>query len=313
MLPKHDRLAGAMARLAAALVPALVMAVLGAGGAAPLAAQNLLTNPDFDTGIDGWQVIGPGSWDPTLDAGGSPHSGSAKGVFNSQTSGGVDGVITQCVPLAVGTTYHLGGKVFIPPGNTATGSAGFLLIPFPTADCSGPPPPGPIVSTPPVSGVGSWTDSLTTFVNSFAKSGELWTTISPVSGGRYQANYDDVVVATGVETCTTDPHTLCLLGGRFTIAVGFDPGTGNPSNAQAVPVGNSGYFWFFNPDNVEAFVKMIDACALNNHFWFFAAGLTNLRTVIAVTDTQTGAIQVYTNPANTAFQPIQDTRAFACP
>jgi hypothetical protein len=42
----------------------------------------------------------------------------------------------------------------------------------------------------------------------------------------------------------------------------------------------------------------------------FAGGLTNVDTTITVTDTQTGAVKTYRNPANTAFQPIQDTAAF---
>jgi hypothetical protein len=310
MLSKHFRLARFLARLA----PALAAAVLLAGGAAPLPAQNLLKNPDFVSNLDGWQIIGQATWDGTLDAEGFPHEGSAKGVFDSSTVNGISGGIVQCVPLSVGTTYHFGGKIFIPAGNTATGGAFFVMIPFPTGDCSGAPPPGPIVQTPQVIAVNSWNDSSTTFTDTFAKSGELFTALAPQSGGHFQANYDDVVVATGTVTCTPDLHTLCLLaGGRFRVTVTFDTGNGDPSNAQAVPIGNSGYFWFFNPANVEAVVKMIDGCGFGGHFWFFAAGLTNVHAVITVTDTQSGAIQVYTNPANTAFQPIQDTSAFACP
>jgi hypothetical protein len=46
----------------------------------------------------------------------------------------------------------------------------------------------------------------------------------------------------------------------------------------------------------------------------FAGGLTNVRTVITVTDTQAHLVKTYTNPQGTAFQPIQDINAFAtCP
>jgi hypothetical protein len=310
MLPKHFRHAGATAHLAAASA----MAVLLAAPAAPLVAQNLLINPDFDTGLDGWLVIGPASWDPTLDAGGNPRSGSAKAVFDSPMVTGVDGVIGQCVPLTVGATYHLGGKIFIPAGNTASGGAFYLMVPFPTADCSGPPPPGPIINTPLVTAVNSWSDSSTTFSNSFAQSGQFWAVVAPQTGGRLQANYDDAVLAPGPVTCTPDQVTLCLSGGRFRVAATFDTGNGRPTNAQAVPFGNnSGTFWFFDAGNVELLVKLLDGCSLGGHFWFFAAGLTNVQVTITAQDTQTGATQVYTNPAHTAFQPIQDTGAFACP
>jgi len=309
MLRKQSRLASSLIRLA----PSLAMALLLAGQVAPLSAQNLLTNPGFDTSLDGWLAISPASWDGTLDAGGSPRSGSAKGIFDASMATGIDGVIAQCVPLTIGNTYHLGGKIFLPAGNTAPGGAAYLMIPFPTANCSGPPPPGPIVLTPEVIAVNTWSDSSTTFTNTFARSGHFFAVLAPRSGGHLQANFDDVVVAPGAVACTQDPFTLCLLGGRFRVAATFDTGNGKPANAQTAPLGRSGYFWFFDADNAEVLVKVLDGCGLGGHFWFFAAGLTNVNVVINVTDTRTGAVQTYTNPANTEFKPIQDTAAFACP
>ena len=45
-----------------------------------------------------------------------------------------------------------------------------------------------------------------------------------------------------------------------------------------------------------------------------AAGLTDVRVVLTVTDTKTGAVRQYTNNLGTPFQPIQDTSAFStCP
>ena len=77
---------------------------------------------------------------------------------------------------------------------------------------------------------------------------------------------------------------------------------------------DSGYFWFFTSGNVEMLVKALNACTFNNHFWLFAGGLTNVEVTITVTDTVAGVVKTYTNPINTAFQPIQDTSAFAtCP
>jgi len=64
----------------------------------------------------------------------------------------------------------------------------------------------------------------------------------------------------------------------------------------------------------EMVVKVLNACALNSRYWTFAGGLTDVNVILTVTDTQTGAIQTYTNPQGTPFQPIQDTNAFAtCP
>lgn len=294
--------------------PALAAAVLLASQVPAASAQNLLTNPDFDTSLNGWMASSIASWDGTLDAGGSPTSGSAKGVFDAPTETGNYDVVSQCVPLTIGVTYHLGGDIYISPGQTASASAYFLLVPFPTADCSGPPPPqGPFVTTPPVTAAGTWTVSSTNFSNSFAQSGLFAAYLSPTTGGRFQANFDDVVVAPGAVGCTPGPTTLCFLGSRFSVMAIFKNGTGSASGAGAVELGESGYFWFFDPANMEVSAKMIDGCGLGGHFWFFAAGLTNLNVVIVVTDVQTGAVRTYTNPANAAFQPILDTSAFACP
>jgi hypothetical protein len=46
----------------------------------------------------------------------------------------------------------------------------------------------------------------------------------------------------------------------------------------------------------------------------FAAGLTDVETELTVTDTVAGGTRRYHNAAGTAFQPVQDTDAFAtCP
>ncbi len=59
--------------------------------------------------------------------------------------------------------------------------------------------------------------------------------------------------------------------------------------------------------------KVVTGCPVNNRYWVFAGGLTNVNVVMTVTDTQTGTVKTYVNPQGTAFQPIQDTNAFACP
>ena len=120
-------------------------------------------------------------------------------------------------------------------------------------------------------------------------------------------------VSTG--PCVENATTMCLNNGRFQVRATFQTNTGQSGSAQVVKLtGDTGYLWFFNPANVEAVVKVLNGCGVNNRYWFFAGGLTNVRTVITVTDTQTGETETYTNPQNTPFRPIQDTDAFAsCP
>jgi len=59
-------------------------------------------------------------------------------------------------------------------------------------------------------------------------------------------------------------------------------------------------------------VKVLNACGMRSpHYWFFAAGLTNVGVDVTVTDTKAGTTKTYQNPIGTPFQPILDTNAFA--
>jgi Zn-dependent alcohol dehydrogenase len=115
--------------------------------------------------------------------------------------------------------------------------------------------------------------------------------------------------------CTQDATTLCLNNSRFAVSATWRTNDGMSGNGQAVRLtADTGYFTFFSATNVEAVVKVVDACGFNQKFWVFAGGLTNVNVVLTVRDTKNGTVKTYTNPANTAFQPIQDTGAFAtCP
>jgi hypothetical protein len=121
-----------------------------------------------------------------------------------------------------------------------------------------------------------------------------------------------------ISTCVEDANTLCLNDGRFRVRTAFDPANDDDTIFEAgnsVPLrSDSGYFWFFDEDNVEVVVKVLDACNPFNRYWVFAAGLTNVETVINVCDTETGVPMQYVNPQSTPFEAIQDTDAFAtCP
>ena len=112
--------------------------------------------------------------------------------------------------------------------------------------------------------------------------------------------------------CAQDATTLCLNAGRFKVQTRWFTRDGASGSGQAVPLtGDTGYFWFFSANNVEMVVKVLNACGFNARFWTFAGGLTDVNVVMTATDTQTGTVKTYTNPQGTAFQPIQDTSAFA--
>ena len=104
---------------------------------------------------------------------------------------------------------------------------------------------------------------------------------------------------------------LCLEHGRFLVEASWRAPDGESGSAHAVGLSDeSGYFWFFEPSNLELVVKTLDGCADNGHFWFFASGLTNVVVTIRVTDRTTQAVRTYSNPQGSAFVPILDTAAF---
>ena len=76
---------------------------------------------------------------------------------------------------------------------------------------------------------------------------------------------------------------------------------------------DTGAFWFFDPENVELIVKVLEGCSVNGSWWVFATGLTDVEVELVVTDTTTGAERRITSPAGSAFQPVFDTSAFECP
>ncbi len=120
----------------------------------------------------------------------------------------------------------------------------------------------------------------------------------------------------GSETCTPGPQSLCLNGGRFRVETQWRTFEGLEGSGQAVEItSDTGYFWFFEPDNVEVVVKVLDACVAPwDRFWVFAGGLTNLEVTLRVIDTVSGEVREYHNPLGTVFRPIRDTQAFAtCP
>jgi len=115
--------------------------------------------------------------------------------------------------------------------------------------------------------------------------------------------------------CLPSDTVLCLNQGRFMVEAYWRTDTRRTGIGHAIPLtADTGYFWFFDAANVEVMTKVLNACNVNDRFWVFSAGLTNVEVVLLVTDTETGVVRAYSNPQGTAFNPQQDASAFAtCP
>ena len=114
-----------------------------------------------------------------------------------------------------------------------------------------------------------------------------------------------------VGECVEDGDTVCLNEGRFRVELQWESADDAGAGA-AVPLTNdTGYSWFFNEDNVEVVVKVLDGCAFNQRYWVFAGGLTDVEVIMKVIDSETGVAATYYNRPGTAFEPVQDQETFA--
>jgi hypothetical protein len=107
--------------------------------------------------------------------------------------------------------------------------------------------------------------------------------------------------------------SLSLQRGRFLVSADFSDFEG--ARGEAVPVAlddQSGFFWFFDADNPEVFVKILDACDVFGRYWIFVAGLTNLEVDIAVLDRQNDYGLVYGNDLGKTFETVLDTEGYPC-
>jgi len=118
-----------------------------------------------------------------------------------------------------------------------------------------------------------------------------------------------------IEVTIDDASVLRLMGGRFLVVASFRDSDGTMTLAHpAVLTSDSGDFWFFQPDNVELVVKVLDGCALNGRFWFFATGLTNVEVTLFLEDSLGSDSRTYASAAGAPYAPIQDVDAFSsCP
>ena len=116
----------------------------------------------------------------------------------------------------------------------------------------------------------------------------------------------------GLSNCVEDAQHVCLQAGRFRVSASYRTASGLSGEAVAVPLSpESAAFWFFSANNLELFVKVLDACEPFERFWVYSAGLTNLFVQLRVEDTDSGEIHFYENPLHRAFEPILDTSTFA--
>jgi hypothetical protein len=103
--------------------------------------------------------------------------------------------------------------------------------------------------------------------------------------------------AAGARGCGASADALCLIHGRFTVAVDWsNPGNGQNGHAHPVPLASdlTGAFYFTDPGNLELVVKLVQ---FPDRIAFFYGTLSDLDYTITVSDRSSGATKTYHNPA----------------
>jgi hypothetical protein len=114
--------------------------------------------------------------------------------------------------------------------------------------------------------------------------------------------------------CTPSSTALCLQNGRYQVTTTWHNGTQGGTGTAVKDTDEVGNFWFFNPNNVEMTVKVLNGCSTNQRYWVFAGSTTNIEYKVTVTDTATGAVKSYMNPLGQSMPAATDMEAFAtCP
>jgi ELWxxDGT repeat protein len=110
--------------------------------------------------------------------------------------------------------------------------------------------------------------------------------------------------------CQPSDTSLCLNGQRFRVEARWQDFEGHSGDGHAVALTpDTGYFWFFDPKNVETILKVLDGQGVNGHFWVFYGGLSNLDYELTVTDTRTGLERRYFNLPG-RFSSVGDIQGF---
>lgn len=158
------------------------------------------------------------------------------------------------------------------------------------------------------------TDLSTGIVRSFYSPGGVL--FSPVQElGLFSTCAADPLVGGGpVEppdwSCAASGEPVLLGGGRFRVRASWQDFQGRRGGARGCRLGDqSALFSFFDDENLELVVKVLDGDAVNGHAWVYATGLTNVAVELEVEDVASGTTWSMSNPLGRPFPPVQEVGA----
>ena len=136
-----------------------------------------------------------------------------------------------------------------------------------------------------------------------------------VDAGIAPASVRQAIGAGEASDCEPQP-VLSLLGGyEISMCVEYLK-DGETLSAEVQDYGldsrQSGVLYFFDRNNAEVLIKVLDACPVNGYRWVFVAPVTDLAFNLAVTPPDGGAPWTHSNNLGQTAATAGDTKAFAC-
>ena len=148
--------------------------------------------------------------------------------------------------------------------------------------------------------------------------------VGPLPAGEYDVRFfegsksgflhRETLTVYDADGCVPSDTALCLHG-RFRVEVNWKDFQGQTSKGHAIPLDrrdDSGLFWYFQEENIELTVKVLNGCGLGGHWWVFLSSGSTVEYTVTVTDTLTDRKKTYTNQSGEAAPLRADTSAFSC-
>ncbi len=105
---------------------------------------------------------------------------------------------------------------------------------------------------------------------------------------------------------------MCLRDGRYEVTLEWAHPSGEtgPAKVARPRTSESGLFYFFNYNNWEVLLKVLDGCTTNGHHWVYAASATDRGLNLVVRDTVTQQSKTYFKDPGDPAPAITDSGAF---